>query len=431
MRAAPPAGARCPIGIQGQRPRTHKLGYPRRHRGEPERTSEEEGVRTAGIDIGSEHHVLAVLDDLGATLVRPTKLSEDAAGYERLFTLLGHPAEVAVAMEATGHYWQNLFAALVGRGFAVAVINPLRTARYAEEQLQRTKTDAIDALGIARFALEKRPPPARLRDETLAELRELVSLRLRAVQDLGDRVRALHRLVDLAFPELTRLIKTLDSERATALLSRYPTATAIAAAPVRTLADLRYDGRHTLGPALAQRLQDSARTTVGAHQGAAYARGVRYACEDITRLRERITELDAEIGRTLGGSDLAPLLRSIRGFGPTTTAHLLAVLGDPADFDSGKAIAAFVGTVPGLRESGKRRPGHARLHPLGHAALRHALWMPTLTAIRCNPWIRAFYLRLIAAGKPKKVAIIACMRKLLDAVHYVARTRTAFVPRAA
>ncbi len=388
-------------------------------------------MRIAGIDIGSEHHVLAVIDDTGATLVRPTKLSEDAAGYERLFALLGDPPEASVAMEATGHYWQNLFAALAGRGYAVALINPLRTARFAEEELQRTKTDAIDALGIARFALEKRPAPARLRDELIAELRELVALRLRAVQDLGDRVRALHRLVDLAFPEFTRSVKSLDSELATAILGRFPTARAIAQAPLRALAGLRYDGRHKVGAELARRLREAARSTVGAHQGPAYARGVRYACEDITRLRERIHELDAEIGRTLEGSELAPLLRSITGIGGTTAAHLLAVLGDPADFASGKAVAAFVGTVPGLRESGKRRPRSARLHPLGHAGLRHALWMPTLTAIRRNAWIRAFYRRLIARGKPKKLAIVACMRKLLQAVHYVARTRTAFVPRAA
>jgi transposase len=57
-----------------------------------------------------------------------------------------------VALEATGHYWRNLFAALLAKGYAVAVLNPLRTRRFAEEELQRTKTDAIDALGIARFA---------------------------------------------------------------------------------------------------------------------------------------------------------------------------------------------------------------------------------------------------------------------------------------
>lgn len=112
--------------------------------------------------------------------------------------------------------------------------------------------------------------------------------------------------------------------------------------------------------------------------------------------------------------------RCARSQGPRTDHHGAPHRGaraDPANFRSGKAIGAFVGTIRGLRESGTRRPGHARLHPLGHAALRLALWIPTLTAIPCNPWIRAFYQRLVAAGKPKKVAIIACMRKLLDAVH--------------
>ena len=77
--------------------------------------------------------------------------------------------------EATGHYWRNLFVALLAKGYAVAVLNPLRTRRFAEEELQRTKTDAIDALGIARFAAQKRPPAAQLPDAATEELRELVA----------------------------------------------------------------------------------------------------------------------------------------------------------------------------------------------------------------------------------------------------------------
>ena len=67
-------------------------------------------------------------------------------------------------MEATGHYWKNLFAALAAGGYSVALLNPLRTHRFAEEDLERTKTDAIDALGIARFAAQKRPVATRLPD---------------------------------------------------------------------------------------------------------------------------------------------------------------------------------------------------------------------------------------------------------------------------
>jgi hypothetical protein len=67
--------------------------------------------------------------------------------------------------------------------------------------------------------------------------------------------------------------------------------------------------------------------------------------------------------------------------------------------------------------------------PLGNARLRKALWMVVLNAVRCNPWLRQYYERLRAAGKPGKVAVIAAMRKLLAAVWSVAKHRRPFVPR--
>jgi transposase len=103
------------------------------------------------------------------------------------------PPDALVAMEATGHYWKNLFAALVAAGFAVALLNPLRTRRFAGEDLQRTQTDAIDAVGIARFAAQKRPAASRLPDRATEDLRELVRFRDRLRQDFGDRVRQLRR----------------------------------------------------------------------------------------------------------------------------------------------------------------------------------------------------------------------------------------------
>ena len=131
-------------------------------------------MRYVGIDIASEKHFVAVVDDASEVLLKSTPVGEDEAGYSRLFQLLGEPSGTLVAMEATGHYWKNLYAALAARGFAVALLNPVRTRRFAEEDLQRTKTDAIDALGIARFAAQKRPPATRMSHSATEELRELV-----------------------------------------------------------------------------------------------------------------------------------------------------------------------------------------------------------------------------------------------------------------
>jgi transposase len=147
--------------------------------------------RFAGIDIGSERHVVAVVDDHRAVLIKPKLFGEDAAGYQRLLDLLGSPQDCLIAMEATGHYWRNLFAYLVSAGYTVALLNPIRTRRFAEEELERTKTDAIDALGIACFAAQKNPSASALTEDGLDELREVVRLRERLLQDCGDQLRQL------------------------------------------------------------------------------------------------------------------------------------------------------------------------------------------------------------------------------------------------
>jgi transposase len=385
-------------------------------------------MRYVGIDIGSEKHFVAVVDAEGAVQLKATPFGEDVEGYAKLVELLGDADGALVAMEATGHYWQNLFALLAAHGFQVALLNPLRTARFAEEDLRRTKTDAIDALGIARFAQQKRPAATPLTEEAELELRELVRLRDRLVQDLGDRTRQLHRIVDLGFPELKSLLGDLSSELATGLLAAYPTARAFDGVGERELANTRF-GRYSVGRPLAKKILAAAKTSVGAHHGAPYRLQAQYACEDIATLRARIKKLEADISTTLDRHEVGKLLTTIDGIGDTTAARIVAELGDLTRFGSADAIAAYVGVVPGLKQSGKKTGHRAGLAPVGHARLRAKLWMPTLAAVRCNPWLRAFYERLRAAGKLPKVALTAALRKLLHAIYSVAKNRQPFVPR--
>jgi transposase len=316
---------------------------------------------------------------------------------------------------------------LVTAGFDVALLNPLRTRRFAEEELQRSKTDAIDAIGIARFAAQKRSAATKLPEPALLELRELVRLKQQVVQQLGDRVRQLHRAVDLGFPEFTRHVRTLESELATTILAQYPTPAAFRSVSVKKLARLIYSGNRQVGEELAQTLIEAAKQSVGAHHGEPYRLQVRYACEDIELLRRRLRALEDDIERRLMQHEVGKLLTTIDGIGSQTAACIMGEVGDPARFHSLAALASYVGVIPRLRESGKRKKTRtAPPLPLGNARLRRALWMPTLSAVRVNPWVRAYYQRLPAVGKPAKVALLAAMRKLLAAVYSVARHRRPF-----
>lgn len=388
-------------------------------------------MRFVGVDIAAEKHVVAVVGEGGEVLAKPVTITEDASGYERLLELLGEPGDALVAMEATGHYWKNLFAALTTRGFQIALLNPVRTRRFAGEDLERTKTDAIDALGIARFALQKRPAVTRLPDTATEELRELVRHRDRLVQEFGDRTRQLHRLVDLGFPEFMRHVRSLDTMLATAILHDYPTAEAFVGLRWKKLAKLRYDGVHIVGDQLARSIVEAAQISVGRHHGPAYRIQVQHACEDMDVLRRRIKQLDSNIETKLGEHEVGSLLTTIDGIGTQTAAKLVAELGDPSEFHGPEALAAYVGVVPALRQSGKRAPIRASLTSIGNARLRTSLWMPTLVAVQRNPWLKAHYERLRARGKLPKVALIACMRKLLHAVYSVAKHRRPFVPELA
>ena len=142
-------------------------------------------------------------------------------------------------------------------------------------------------------------------------------------------------------------------------------------------------------------------------------------------LERQVAELNGDLGRTLRESPLwrenEDLLRSTPGVGPVLTLTLVAELPELGSLDR-RQIAALVGIAPFNRDSGTLRG--KRTVWGGRAPVRAALYMATLVAARFNPVIRAFYQRLLAAGKPKKVALTACMRKLLTILNAMIKHRT-------
>ena len=114
------------------------------------------------------------------------------------------------------------------------------------------------------------------------------------------------------------------------------------------------------------------------------------------------------------------LLTSVPGVGNTTARTLLAELPELGSIDRRK-IAALVGVAPLNRDSGAMRGRRAVQG--GRASVRAALYMAALVAARRNAAVRELYLRLRAAGRPAKVALTACMRKLLTILNAILRTR--------
>jgi transposase len=146
-------------------------------------------------------------------------------------------------------------------------------------------------------------------------------------------------------------------------------------------------------------------------------------------LEQRIKALDEQLKeqlkRSVAWQQKDKILQSVKGIGFVTSLALLADCPELGQLNRHQ-IAKLAGVAPLNRDSGKQR-GTRHIFA-GRAPLRAKLYMATLTAIRCNPVIKAFYQRLVARNKLKKVAIVACMRKLLTIVNVMIRKNQLWNP---
>jgi transposase len=147
----------------------------------------------------------------------------------------------------------------------------------------------------------------------------------------------------------------------------------------------------------------------------------------IGALLSQLADIDNDVQRVLHEryADLSALLQSVKGVGPTTASTLIAELPELGHLTR-KQITSLAGLAPINRDSGTLR-GQRHIFG-GRASVRRVLYVAALVATRFNPLIRACYLRLVTAGKPKKVALVACMRKLLITLNAIARTGERWKP---
>jgi transposase len=152
----------------------------------------------------------------------------------------------------------------------------------------------------------------------------------------------------------------------------------------------------------------------------------------IAWLDKRITEIDTDLTKRLRESDMwrtkDDLLRGIPGVGAVTTLTMLAKCPELGMLNR-REISALTGVAPLANDSGKHRG--KRFIWGGRADVRAVLYMATISAIRCNDTIKAFAERLKKAGKPPKVVIVACMRKLLTIMNSMLKNNTPWIPKSA
>ena len=378
-----------------------------------------------GVDVAKFDHVACTLI-LGGAIGQPLEFSNSREGFLALSAEIEArkptPASaVVVGLESTGVYWINLARWLVEQGYKVVQVSGLYVHRAKElADNSRGTSDGKDALLIADLVAQGKylgfVRPAGL----MADLRQLVGLRQRLVQERTARYSLLHQSVDLLFPEFPTVFKGVTGPGARRILRRFPTPTAALASPpdeMRRL--LSEDGRVQASPAKLAQLQVVARQSIGAREGTA---GSEYALNDtlleLDSLDTRVKQVEAEINRLLAQVDETPILTSL--VGPMTAAVILSETGGLRQYSCAAAVLKLAGFNLYQISSGQYC-GDRHISQMGRPLLRQTLYLAVLQHTHPGMPLYPYYAELLRRGKPKPVALIALCCRLVRLLYALVR----------
>jgi len=389
-----------------------------------------------GIDVAKASQVVCALEaPSGAVARKSTPIAATAEGYAQLCEWLrewGEPQTLLIGLESTGSLWEPVYDWVTQAGYTVLLLNPHQTASWAASLGLRAKTDGIDARTLARGLLAGWARASTVPDETVQALRALTRARRDLVQSQSAARQRLHDELVTVFPELASHLPEhadLGAPAVLRLLSMFSSAQALAQVRLDDLSQVLTEasaGRW--GPIQAQALQTLAQHSAASRR-AVGARSVvvRTLALHLLDLHARLDELEAALADLLRDDALSRQLQEIPGIGPINAATIRAELGDVSRFSRVDQVIAYAGLEPRTHESG-RYAGQKRLSKRGPGALRHALYLATVVAVRFAPEWRGRYQRLLDRGRAKKEALTILSRVLLKVIFHLLQTGTSYDP---
>src|SRR6266567_7664368 len=382
-----------------------------------------------GIDIGAESCFMCCLTVEKRQVIKPSQFGNDALGFEWLFTRLEQlksaPHQILVGLEATSRYGENLYHALLKRGYHVCLLHPGQVHAFAQQRGLRAKTDRVDAMTIARVLLSGEARFGYVPSEQIATYRELTRLHQQLSDDVVRYKNEMHARLLALFPEVTQVFADPTRPTALAVLKVYPSAQVMAQADPAALSKLLHEhcpshyGRQT-----AEELVRLARGSVSSGLAiAARSSSLRILCDQLQHTQSNLKQLQEEIERLVNQDPKAKGVLSITELGPLTVAVVRAELGDLDRFTRMDQVVAYAGLDLRVKESGKWK-GQTKLSKRGSGRLRRSLYLAALRSIRLpdSPF-GIYYHRLVDRGMKKGMAVVAVMRKLLIVAAHLIQTQ--------
>jgi len=380
-----------------------------------------------GIDIGKNNHVASMIDDSGTPVFKAFSFANTTDGGESLLSKLekhGATSEnLAVGLEATGHYWLSVYSFMRSQGFRQHVINPIQTDGWRKGvEIRKRKTDSIDSLLIADLVRYGDFIEARLPDEAVLSLKNLTRFRTYLVDSIGDLKRKVICVLDQVFPEYQNIFSDVFGATSKEILLQFSNPAELENLSVDTLADLLAKfSRKRLGSNKADELSSAAKSSFGiTFCRDSFTFQLRMMIEQIKYIEAQISDTETEIKRIMKA--LSSPIMTIPGIGKTLGAVILGEIGDITKFDNSKKLVAFAGLDATVKQSGEFEGTQNKMSKRGSPYLRRALFQAALVASvgkNPDPVLSTFYQKKISEGKHHNTAVGAVARKMCNIIYFV------------
>ncbi len=404
----------------------------------------------AGIDVGKNFSEMCILSPNNEIYHRIKIYHDSIDSIQEAIGLLQKAEKdfairPVVVLESTGHYHKILFHYLSDSGFEVSIINPIQSDSIKNIGIRKVKNDKVDAHRIAllyRFSFIKTTV---VPDEDIDCLRSLCRQYYKLSDELTTYKNRLTGIVDQVMLNFTDVFSNVYSKTALAVLDKYPSPSHILKANKKTLISFIAKSskkglawsteKYELLVLKAKEFKSLSISTPGnlaiLKVNISMVRTLQESCKSILDAINEVILIDSlEDIPVL--SPIINLLCSIPGIGILTAATILAEVGDFSAFSKPNKLVAFFGIDPSVNQSGEFTGTRNKMSKRGSKLLRRVIFTTALANIRSkrngektNPVMHEFYHQK-CINKPKKVALGAVMRKIVNIIFAVLRDQKPF-----
>lgn len=377
-----------------------------------------------GIDIGKFKHCAVAVDEHGQECSKPFQFENTLEGFTDFMTFVTpfrEKGDICFAMEATGHYWLNLYTFLLDTKIELHVFNPIQTDAVRRMSIRKTKTDTVDCKYIADVVRIGNYSDFKPQTSDIQELRQLCRFRAATSDGLGELKIKVIGILDRIFPEYSKLFSDVFGVASMAILLKYTSPENILKVPTKQLsAFLSKHSRGSFGEAKAIELKEACKSSVGIFEGApAFVFELRMMIEHIDFCKSQLCEIDRQIEEIYMRCNC--FLHTINGIGVISAATILSEIGNINNFESVKKLVAFAGLDPSIKQSGNFESSNNHMSKRGSTYLRRAIWNCAVVAAQRNSVMNAFYKKKRLEGKDYMTSIGAVAHKLCGPIFAVLR----------